>query len=758
MMHKDTIAALHICDTVLAIEFDRSHGQALPVRALRMRLNSRRSHVSYFHSLESRSCRTPTIGDADREHGRESSSQWITTQLPSNRKTGNRSWPPKHHHNNCRRPRTSMCGNRAWDRFAITVRAPNVNTLWRTKRINWDGRENLIEVLDGDLGRSGASTVDRTDFKTIVADVSLAKWRRFCFGSISTGTFECGLASAHRNLRHHGNFDRRWRRVLWSEWFQRWAPFRAEGNHGRRRASFHSRSSPRRKLNKAQKGELRFPLPVGYVFDEAGTHCQRPRWTSTGSRRTGLHGVSSERIGLWCCSPLRGKKHAVSQTELWRRLGTANYIGDGWPTAAVLEILKNPSYAGVYAFGRFRCVKEILEDGEVRSRIARMPRDQWLVEIRDHHEGYLSFDQQLKNLDILEKNRTNPQESVLSGPAREGLALLQGLLICGCCGRRLDATLPSNGGIYPTYQCNWRKREGLSKTYCMSVQCDYLDRAVETRLLEVVNQEQIDLAMEAFEILQQREQQIGGQCNYVSSVLNTKLSWHKSNTIKSIRKPVGCVHAGTTLERCADRTRKRQTTNRRIAWRTEHLVVVWAWPSACLSAWPAKTLACYRYVIQRQERILHLLIDDITIEKPERYVALLHLRWQGGICEDLRVELPRSAAERWKHSESLVNRVRKLAEQYSDAEMAAKLNADGLTSAKGNRFTRSSVSWIRHKHKIPPAEKKKPDELSVKEVAKRFGVSHNVVYYWIKRKIITARRLNQGYRCYERNHLNFFVM
>jgi hypothetical protein len=101
----------------------------------------------------------------------------------------------------------------------------------------------------------------------------------------------------------------------------------------------------------------------------------------------------------------------------------------------VLAILKNPSYAGVYAFGRYRCVKEILEDGEVRSRIARMPRDQWLVEIRDHHEGYLTFEQQLKNLDLIEKNRTNPQEAVLSGPAREGLALLQGLLICGCCGR-----------------------------------------------------------------------------------------------------------------------------------------------------------------------------------------------------------------------------------------------------------------------------------------------------------------------------------
>ena len=75
----------------------------------------------------------------------------------------------------------------------------------------------------------------------------------------------------------------------------------------------------------------------------------------------------------------------------------------------VLEILRNPSYAGVYAFGRYRCVKEILEDGEVRSCIARMPREEWLVDIRDHHEGYISFEQQLKNLDIIERNQTNPR-------------------------------------------------------------------------------------------------------------------------------------------------------------------------------------------------------------------------------------------------------------------------------------------------------------------------------------------------------------
>ena len=77
-------------------------------------------------------------------------------------------------------------------------------------------------------------------------------------------------------------------------------------------------------------------------------------------------------------------------------------------------------------------------------------------------------------------------------------------------------------------------------------------------------------------------------------------------------------------------------------------------------------------------------------------------------------------------------------------EIAAQLNAQGLKSNKGNAFTRSSISWIRHKHVIPPVNKKRPEEQTVKEVSQQFGVSPGVVYYWIANKIITARRLNNG--------------
>ena len=615
----------------------------------------------------------------------------------------------------------------------------------KNKAMNLGWTENVIQVLDGDLGRSGASMVGRTDFKTIVADVSLGK--AGAVFALEASRLARSNADWHRLIEicgitstlivdEDGCYD--------PSDFNDGLLLGLKGTMAQAELHFIRARLQGGKLNKAQKGELRFPLPVGYVFDEARRIVKDPDDQVRGAiqmvfsafRQTGsAYGVVQHFATKNLLFPKRSYGGAWDGKLHWGRLTDSR----------VLAILKNPSYAGVYAFGRYRCVKEILEDGEVRSRIARMPRDQWLVEIRDHHEGYLTFEQQLKNLDLIEKNRTNLKEAVLSGPAREGLALLQGLLICGCCGRRLTPRYRGNGGIYPIYDCNWRRREGLSKTSCMTVQCGYLDRAVETRLLEMVNKEQIDLALEAFEILQQREQQISGQwkLRLQRAEYEVQLAQKQYDQVD----PENRLVASTLERRWNDSLIELEKVKQQIAELSHEQSLLGSYERDHVLAlardlprlWHAPATSS-----KDKKRILQLLIDDITVEKPERYVALLHLRWQGGICEDLKVVLPRPSGERWRHSESLVKKVRNLAEEHSDAEIAAKLNAEGLISAKGNPFTRSSVSWIRHKHKIPPAEKKKADELTVKEVAKRFGVNPNVVYYWIERKIITARRLNNG--------------
>jgi len=541
-----------------------------------------------------------------------------------------------------------------------------------------------IKVLDGDLGCSGTSTTARTDFKTLVADVSLGNAGAVL--ALEASRLARSNADWHRLIEICGIT----RTLLIDEDgcydpsdFNDGLLLGLKGTMAQAELHFIRSRLQGGKLNKAKKGELRFPLPVGYVFDAANRIVKDPdeqvrsaielvfsAFLETGSAYGVVHHFARENLLF----PKRSYGGVWAGKLQWGRLTDSRVLG----------ILKNPSYAGVYAFGRYRCVKDILEDGEVRSRIACMPRGEWLVEIRDHHDGYTSFEQHLKNLDAIERNRTNPKETVLSGPAREGLAMLQGLLICGYCGRRLTPRYQGNGGLYPIYECNWRKREGLSKTSCMSVQCGYLDRAIEERVWQVVKKEHLNLALDAYDILQQREQQISTQWKLrrQRAEYEVQLAQKRYEQVD----PENRLVASTLEQRWNDALIELEDVQNQIAelQQREHVITsrqrddVLKLAQDLPRLWKSKATSA-----KDKKRILQLLIQDITAEKPERGKVILHLRWQGGQCEDLEVKLPRPSAERWRHSDALVQRVRELAQNFSDAEIAAKLNAEGIKSNKG---------------------------------------------------------------------------
>ena len=602
-----------------------------------------------------------------------------------------------------------------------------------------------IKVLDGDLGKSGTSTTDREDFKTLVTDVSLGKAGAVL--AIEASRLARSNADWHRLIEICGITGT----LIIDEDgcydpcdFNDGLLLGLKGTMAQAELHFIRARLQGNKLNKAHKGELRFPLPVGYVFDELNVIVKDPdeqvrssielvfdSFQQCGSAYGVVQHFAREKLsfpkrsygGTWA-----GKLH-------WGRLTDAR----------VTAILKNPSYAGVYAFGRYRSIKEILENGEVRSRIRCMPEENWLVNLRDHHDGYVTFEQYTNNLEQLSRNQTNAKEMVLSGPAREGLALLQGLLICGCCGRRLTPRYQGNGGIYPTYQCNWRKREGLSTKACLTVQCPPLDRTIEQRVLEVLSSEQIQLAINAAEIVSQRHEQIDAQwkmrlqrAEYEADLAQRRYEEvDPSNRLVAATLEQRWNDALIELQDVADQIDRLQQQSRRLTAQQRDEVLELArnlpelWHNT-RTAWKDK------------KRILQLLISDITVSKPEPRVALLQVRWQGGACEELRVELPRAAADRWRHDAALIERVRELARTLDDAGIAARLNDEGLKTNKENSFTIKSIKWIRHKHLIPRADDRKAGELTVKEAAERLGVSRGVIYYWIDKGLISGRRHNAG--------------
>ena len=184
------------------------------------------------------------------------------------------------------------------------------------------------------------------------------------------------------------------------------------------------------KLQKAKKGELRFPLPVGFGYDAESRIILDPDEEVRGAvslvfrlfRETGSAFAVMQRFAASALRfPKRSYGGAWDDRIIWGRLTHGRVLG----------LLKNPSYAGMYVFGRYQYRREINAEGEVRKRMYAVAMPDWRVSLKEHHEGYIPWEEFLKNQERLQKNRTNGEEMILAGPAREGLALLQGLLLCG---------------------------------------------------------------------------------------------------------------------------------------------------------------------------------------------------------------------------------------------------------------------------------------------------------------------------------------
>ncbi len=206
--------------------------------------------------------------------------------------------------------------------------------------------------------------------------------------------------------------------------------------------------------NKAARGELVMHLPVGFDRDEDG------------------------QIVLCADEQVR---HAIERVfELWRRAGSARQvvgelIADGqrlprrsvgerrvrWVRAsygAVHKLLTNPVYAGAFVFGRTRQEKRVDADGRVHVKTIEVPMERWSVCLPDHHPGYVSWEDYLANRKRLRANVRPRGEG--GGAAREGGALLQGLLRCGRCGRRMQVAYSGNDGR----RCGMRACAGFNCT------------------------------------------------------------------------------------------------------------------------------------------------------------------------------------------------------------------------------------------------------------------------------------------------------
>jgi DNA invertase Pin-like site-specific DNA recombinase len=353
----------------------------------------------------------------------------------------------------------------------------------RAHALGWP--EDAVEVIDEDLGRSGASTEDRNGFRRLAEAVAHGKAGAIFTLEVSRLARSsqdwqrllalCGVAQVVV-CDEHAIYDPREAddkllldfKGTMSEAELHWLRLRLNGAVRR----------------KAQRGELHFSAPTGFVWKDKGFEMD-PDLAVQQAIRMIFERFAAEptanAVIRWAYQegfrvPTRRNFSDGTTALMWKPLGVAR----------LKEILKSPIYAGAYAYGR-RSYKKILVDGEIQTVRQSPERHEWISLIEGSHQGYIAWETYLRNL---EKLADNAARRPSRGAPREGRALLTGLLICGLCGRRMKTIYSGN---YWIYKCYGEADRGARVCWMVSGQA--IDAVVEDLLLRMIVPDELELSL-----------------------------------------------------------------------------------------------------------------------------------------------------------------------------------------------------------------------------------------------------------------------
>ena len=479
----------------------------------------------------------------------------------------------------------------------------------------------------------------------------------------------------------------------------------------------------------AARGELRTPLPVGYVHDELGEVVIDPDAE-----------VQAAVGDLFAAFAAAGSAYGVVTAFNDRRFRLRAY-GGAWAGqlrwgklthARVLGVLKNLCYAGAYVHGRYTSRRRVDPDGTVHTGLIERPRTQWPVLIHDHHDGYIGWADYLANEAALAANRTNAG----ARPPREGCALCQGIIACGSCGKPMRTNYHTDQR--PSYECSSRA-DRLTTPNCRSVAASTVDDAVTERLLEALNPNEIALALAAADQVADRHRRVGRaaelaveRARYEADRAERAFHAEPDNRLvaRSLEtrweaKLASLVEAEQTLQAARDMLPP-------LPGRAELEKLAADLPGL----WNAPTTSN-----KDRKRLLRTVIADITLlPEPDRAKARIGIRWHTGATDEITVTRVVHPGTAKRSPSPAVAMVTRLGPTTPTAELAELLNAAGLTTGTGAPFDVKAVQWIRHAYHIPAPNPYTDGEISVADAAARLGCSIGVVYDWIKTGKLSARR------------------
>jgi DNA invertase Pin-like site-specific DNA recombinase len=618
----------------------------------------------------------------------------------------------------------------------------------RAHALGWAPEQ--IVVIDEDLGLSGASAAARNGFQRLVAEVGLGRVGLVLGLEVSRLARNssdwhrlleiCALA-ATLILDEDGIYD--------PSHFNDRLLLGLKGTMSEAELHVLRARLIGGSLNKARRGELWIRPPMGFVYADRGQRLVLdPDAQIQGAvrllfetfRQTG----SAEQV----------VRHFSRAGILFpRRLTTGPRAGElvfvPLVHSRVLNLLHNPRYAGAFVYGRTR-QRPVVIPGQQRNR--RLPRAEWPVFLPNAHPGYLTWEEFERNQATLVANANGYGRDRRRSPAREGVALLQGLVLCGRCGDRMTVRYKvSQGHPAAVYVCQ-RERIARAQRACQTIPGTGLDAAVAQVVLEAVTPAAFDVALEVFDELRARKADVDRlrRAQVERAREEAELAQRQFLLVRPEHRLVADSLERQWNEKLA-RLADAETEYRRARdaegpdLSADDRARIHALASDLPRVWHDP-----RTAMRERKRMLRLLIEDVTLLRD--HAIRIAIRWKGGATTTLERSVPLSAPALRRTPAAIVEMIRGLAAEQTDRQVAATLNRRWLRSGTGQPFHRLVVRHIRNAYGIPSMAEylRHAGWLTAAEIATQLRLHASTAKCWAREGILRALRADdKGFLLFE---------
>ena len=480
------------------------------------------------------------------------------------------------------------------------------------------------------------------------------------------------------------------------------------------------------KEEKARRGELKMRLPPGYVYDPFDKVVKDPDERV----RKAILSIFQKFREVW----------SVRQTFKWFHENDVSLPANIWggsstklqwklPSQSFVDnVLHNPFYAGAYVYGR-RPNKTVFSDGKLTRKAGNpLPPEECRVFIKDHHDGYISWEEFQRNRERMRRNSLKFGSDPSVAAVRSGHGLLAGLLRCGHCGRKLQVRYWGKSGTTPRYFCNGTYDTGGD--YCISFGGEKIDARFGEEILCAISEFGVDASLRAIKTfdgqqdarchalaleLKQLEYEAGrafdqyDQVDPKNRLVAEELEsrWNaKMSQVKTAKEALVSLQSDRQSI-----TREDENVIRSLG---RNFTLVW------------NDVNC---PMELKKKIAHTVIKEIMVKTSDDSQTLHFVtHWKGGCHTKIYLPRPRPATQ-MKTSMEALEVIRKMAPNYGDDQIAAVLNKSGLRTGKEKRWNQTNVATARRNYSIAGQKraKERPDVLTLSQAAKYCNVSQHTI-------------------------------